>query len=240
LIEEFEKTIPKKELKSFAEESFFRRLNSFLALIPNSIYLDFSSSDLKLNSPIATAQTFESNLLIQILGSFSIRNTRSPKTNAYHGYFRFTGGINFAYENIRLHPITTSPLSSSSRPEIQWIEGGLGVGPEVGLETPLGYAYLNLTPALTLNHFWTKTQGRWGASVEINTELGYSLVVGDRIALRFYIRHLTLPDSPWRDFVSEVLQSPSQLSSSAYWVGGFAFGYYFPEVRHQLKQNFLN
>jgi len=235
----FSETVPYSELKN-GKTNFWTVLSSLSSIVPNTIFFDYSRAVLyfpsDFNALIYSPVTENKQTGLEYLASFSIRNTRSPRLNLWNGVFRFIPDANLYNSGFHFdRPAGSNSLSNAS---FRWISLSAGVGAEAGLESPLGYFYLDLVPSLAMNWVVGPTETSSLVSLEWVGELGYSVFLSDRIAFRFFWRGTTGSASQW----GQILSQASGDSIKPAWVFqgmyGLAVGFYFPESKSIARKTF--
>jgi hypothetical protein len=245
--EAFSQTIPYSLLGSTREKSFKESLYSILTLIPNSVTFDATTpnANIKVQSAIPNdsfvARPDTSNTLLSFISSFGFRNAKDPRLmNRLRVTFRLVPELAFNYNRFQFER-TTAPNSLQNY-SFDWYIAIAGIGPELGLESTIGYFSFGFIPVFAQN--WIVGQGA-GRETSITRgdlafegEVAYTVFVARRFYLRLFARSLTVPNSAWEQVLKDLSGQALTVESANRGVGGLSIGYYFPEGKGLVKSGF--
>jgi hypothetical protein len=246
-VESFSQTIPYSLLGSTREKTFKERLYSMLTLIPNSVTFDATTpnANIKVQSALANdsfvAKPDSSFTLLSFISSFGFRNAKDPRLlNRLRVTFRLIPELAFNYNRFQFER-TTAPNTLQNY-KFDWYVALAGFGPELGLESNIGYFSLALIPVFAQNWIVGKGATRETSitrgDLALEVELAYSIFVSRRVYLRLFARSLTVPNSAWEKVLSDLSGQSLTVESANRGVGGLSVGYYFPEAKGLIKSGF--
>jgi len=247
-----DKTVPAFNAEFYSADlkndnpGFFRRIGvSLLSIVPNLLTFDFDSPSSNMNitsGPMSNSYTGVSDrtdTLLAILSSFGVRSVPSPKiSESLKGVFRFVPVISFTYDRFNFQAPDGQPNSLQGY-DFDWYTLIGGLGPEGGLDTSIGYFYLDLIPCYSIN--WITGSGN-GADASTRTttftllgEFGYQIFLSQRINLRLFARTVGIPSNAFSNLVPEMTGQNVAVDSASRSLAGLSLGYYFSEVRPWTK-----
>ncbi|MES2962506.1 MAG: hypothetical protein V4760_01360 [Bdellovibrionota bacterium] len=212
-------------------------------LIPNSIGLQSSSGGFwrkDWGSPLLLTDPYEFRRT-NSLGSF---NTNVSLTSSNVLYLKTRPNFAFRARLVPLATLRNDKYETYDVPEVytqnksQWtlLQLGFGIGPELGVETPLGYFYFNAVPQIT--NYWVQGPLEYGAwKVAYNFEFGYTFFLSDRISARLAARaHIYPPEifEPMIRYQSPKAQIPNSATEYLDTTSLFSIEYVFPEMRKKV------
>lgn len=241
VVEHFENFIPEKDLKTL-KGGVLATLMSMVSIIPNTVFFDFTQSSLYFlfNTP-ASGTNFiprseKTDSPWSILTSIAFRNSRSPKLTEFRGVFRFITDLNFYYD--RFHFDTPSPPNPLDGEKFTWLSLSIGFGPEVGIDTPMGYFYLDIVPSLAGSWISSSKNSDGRITLELDGEVGFSTFLSQRITLRLFAREISGSANQWNSILTGAAGQPMSIQSAFHGIFGLAIGYYFPESKNWVKKSF--
>jgi hypothetical protein len=215
-------------------------LDVLVGLVPNSVAFDVTSPTVTVDarrtvggettSIDATQPT--QNRYLRWLTGLTVRNIRSSVVRGTWGLRLSLGpSIGLAWTTLDFE---------NARHHLEWLQASGGVGPEGGVETPLGYVYLSLVPQLGTSYLIAHAErdaSRFDVSLRFEGELGWQFFVTRSLSLRLFARGVTMPSGPLEE-VLEAADSPDadiHVSQVKYAVAGLSFGWCLPEMRRAVK-----
>lgn len=241
-IHSFSEMIPDEQLKSTHRGSFFETLTSLISIVPNTVFFDFTDSTLNFipdsnsNTAPYTPVSEKDDSALTLLTSFAFRNSRSPKLDELKGVFRLIPDINFYYDRFHFTRGYSNQLQGIG---FSWFSLAAGFGPEFGLESPIGYFYLDIIPSIAMNWITSSVNSSTRGTIELDAEVGYSIFVSQRIVLRLFGRAITGSAGQWSAVLSDAGKEPLPLLGVAHGIFGLSIGYYFPEAKSLIKKGML-
>jgi hypothetical protein len=245
-IDSFVETIPLSELSNYNPSTFKRLVVWGSSLFPNTATLDFAgpTSTMQVNAgATATPLTGEAESPKTVLGlltAFGLSNTDSPKLISglkFRG--SFSTSVSISYDRWEFINATggANPLSPFA---FDWWTFHAGIGPELGLESPIGYFYAQVLPSFAINWIGGNSETRDASNREQELtfvgEAGYRVFVSSRILLRFFIRNYSVSPNAWTPVLQDLTGQNISVSSASRGIAGVTLGYYIPEDRTILKK----
>jgi hypothetical protein len=238
--------IPVSSFKYANKNLFLESVNYLIGLIPNTITFDFSQ-------PGATIYTSNGNTFngvaetsltaTSILSSVGFKSLYTPKlSKGLTPVFKLIPIITSSYDQFNFSAAGNSNFTNSYN--FAWATITAGFGPELGLDTSIGYVYLELAPAFSMNWITASSNGGQdtssrGTSLELFAEVGYSIFASSRINLRLYSRFESIPTDIWSQTLTQIGAQSIPVSAVNRTSAGLSIGYYFPEDRTFLKRAFF-
>ena len=242
----FTEYIPSSELKN-SEASAKNFVAGLLDSVPNlfTIDLDTPSSNIDIETASGT-NTFlgvsnPSNDFIQYMSTLGIRSVRPPKVvHGVKGVFRFVPALTFTYDQFQFVNSVNGGANPFSGYTFDWYTFYAGFGPEGGLDTNIGYFYLDLIPAYALNWITGSGNGQQSSvrttDFTLDAELGYQMFASSRINIRLFVRSLNVPNDAFNNLLPGLTGQSVSVSSATRNLAGLSVGYYFPETRDFVKR----
>jgi hypothetical protein len=247
-IDKFTEIYDKKDFKS-ANKSFFSQAlaTALTAIMPNDLTFDFTTEAIQLPNtspdnpapynPVADQDT---SILGYVQG-LSLHNVRSPSLyKSTRGVLRLSTGLSLNHQ--RMHFERPGGINNMDGIGFYWYKVLFGAGPELGVDSSIGYFYLQLLPQYGLNYIYYERAGQGFNSqvysLNFETELGYRFFLSHTINLRFFLRDQASPASQWNEVMSQASRIPVNVDRATYLVSGLSVGYYFAGARNEVKSWF--
>ncbi len=227
---------------------FWDRTTSMLAdLVPNSITFDLQANnqfELLFTDGTLIPGTYQASSgflgeVYKIIGSFGLTSLRPQKVRKRIGLvFRFVPLFQFGFGTINF-----KSLSAIERTNFDWYKISFGLGPQLGLETHIGYFYFNLTPAYNFSiiDFDIADTDQGDGSVSAGrligaTEVGYSVFATRRFNLSLFVRTVFASPNIWTTAFENATGTEIELEEARDTFAGISLGFYFPEARTWASQ----
>lgn len=241
-VDKFDAEVAAKELASSRGTFWSVGRSAVVSVLPNSLgleslnqtYLAPVSLRNEADSGSASIKRVDSTGIYGSTFSITASNVRSRKTRPFFAFqVRLVPSVSFESEKLQS---TYTNLNGNWIDDWNMYRLGLGIGPEVGLYTPLGYYYLNFIPEGS--GYWvsgpvTENVWDWTSSVQF----GSSFFISDRFHMRVF--------GSWVQYSGKVsntiLGYQSNLSSIppiSTFSTGIAVEYVFPEGRKRVTRFF--
>lgn len=238
VVDSFSQLVLNPSLKSMSSGSIFETASSLISIVPNTFFFDITDSSLLFYQNSVKGAVYEpdsekSDSALTLLTSFALRNSRSPKMDELHGVFRLIPDLNFYYDKFHFNRQGQNNLEGM---RFSWLSVAVGFGPELGLDTPMGYFYLQLIPSVAMSWITSSVGDSSIPTFELNTELGYSIFLSQRIVVRLFSRAITGSARQWSNVLSRASSEPLDFFMVSHGIYGLSIGYYFPESRSIVKK----
>ncbi len=132
----------------------------------------------------------------------------------------------------------TPDFYTTARTKWSLLQLGFGIGPELGVETALGYFYLNYVPQVT--NYWIRGPMEYGLwKIVQNAEVGYSFFIADRINARLSFHAHLYPHEVLEPIIRDKAPNANISEYSLYFLDTtttFAIEYVFPEARKKMTR----
>jgi hypothetical protein len=241
--------VAKSRISYTKKYGFSKTMLSMLSLIPNTLYLDLGQNSSQVaahptlnQDEVFTGRPAKSQGLLALLSTIGIRNLRhSSARTGLRGTARFVPLFSLRYTKIEFpeeESLTPTDLKDQS---YEWYTGKIGFGPELGLETTIGFFYLQFIPSL-VGHWLDWPENKHGMQqrtlFSYEYEFGYSFFINDRFNLRLFASQMSVPHDMWKDALNDRSATPLTVKKVTHGLAGIAFGYYFPETKHWVHDTF--
>lgn len=231
-VDSFQASIQTEDLIAPPDSLWTKTRGVLMKLIPNSIGVQSAAGLLILFGPSYRIERTSSMGMLSSSYSLSFSNLLGRKVRPKFGFrARLVPSITLNGEEFRARY-----ASSSGDSEQNWslFQFGVGIGPEVGLYTALGYLYLNYIPELT--QYWIQGPQNYQASAVTSiAELGYSAFMSDRFHFRLFVAIRSYPPSVFDSMVTYGVPSQNAEKDVYGSAIGFSVGYIIPEGRKQMN-----
>jgi hypothetical protein len=238
------KVIPSKGLPGSASFVGAKTLFSLLSLIPNTATYDLASSSPSISfiypgasQPVRSSHhdDFSSAKLFNNAG---LRNLKHSKmmTSIRFSPVRLVPKVGYNTYRITFH---SPDLPEMEGVNFHWSSLKVGLGPEVGVESPIGYFYLQLLPSY--GHHWINWRSNGENSISHGqsfweVEIGYSLFISERFNLRVFTASSPAPLNIWDQAINDTSNRGVVVTDAYQLQSGLSIGYYFPEIKYEAKR----
>jgi hypothetical protein len=177
--------------------------------------------------------------VLRLLSGIGIRNVKSPNLiKGVRPSFRFTTAFTLNYDKVGFLRRLDQPNELTNL-AFDFYSIGLGIGPELGLNTPLGLFYLELEPGISMNWLrWEKSGSQneiaYGGG-SVNVELGFMFFIASTVNVKLFNRNYGTPAWPWASAYNQITGASANTQSANRNVSGLSIGYYFPNVKNSVK-----
>ncbi len=224
-------------------------LHRFSSLLPNTIGLGFSQKEGSFPFKESSLNSFGGQNIFtsesEDIGMIPGSNISLYMTNVDHFHDRPQTAGKFLWKTrIELdhwkYSVTPSLLNDGPWKDApltyDTFTTGIGIGPEVGIETPLCYFYLHMAPQTTLSWYqYSNHQGTgnfWDAHLTIYAEGGISIFLFSPLYLRISTAVKNTPASERSKILSKTIDRSIQSDfGSTETTTFFSLEYFFPESR---------
>lgn len=242
--------IPNKHLTAMNATGWRELVLRSVSLIPNALSVQLianGNSGVSANDSLSrpySSNTEHSSTLFDYVSRISARNVPHPKgMKGFKGRFRFVPDFGYSQNKFRLFEPSVTDSRGAWIGSYKFESLYAGFGPELGLETPAGYLYLQLVPVYAWNHFISSAPAQTASLSEtglaVSTELGFLFWLTDSLNMRLYVQSRTTREESWTNIFRKSGINDITASNASHVVSGFAIGYYFPEVRRALRRQLL-
>jgi len=245
-VQNYSDKVPTSTFK-YANDSFWSKsLNYLIGVFPNTISFDFATP----GAMLYTSQnyTFQgagetTSSAISIINGIGLKGLDSPKfQKGISGVLKLIPIITTSYSRYNLSP--SSGTNFTVNYNFDWATIIAGFGPEAGLITAIGYFYVELAPALSMNWITASSNGAQdtsarGTALALFGEVGYQIFASSRINLRLFTRFQSSPTDPWTQILTQIRGVETSVQTVTQTTAGLSIGYYFPEDRIILKRAFF-
>ncbi len=243
VVEKFSVLVPNDDLKTNHRSWFTHFISHGVELVPNTFSFGFKTPFVTFDfdpffSPY-TGTVDRTNGALTYLTSIGLKSARNPKlSDGLKPVFRFVPNFTIDYTSVKFTRAANNDLAGSG---FDWYILLAGIGPEVGLDSHVGYFYFQFIPNLGVSYIRGTGNGRdfstSPASLALQAELGYLVFVSSRINLRLYTNTISGFDHAWGEALSSMAGSRVPVATASEGVTGLAIGYYFPEGRNVVKNS---
>lgn len=224
-------------------------LHRFSSLLPNTIGLGLSKKEGsfifkdKTTNSFGGQNTFTSES--QDIGLLPGSNISLYMTNVDHfherpqtkGKFLWKTRIELDHWKYNVTPslLNDGPWANSNL-SYESFSTGLGLGPEIGMETPICYLYLHMAPQVSLSRYqYFNHQGTgsyWDVYLSTYAEVGISFFIMSPLYFRISSAVKSTPDSERSKILSKTIDRPANSDFAASdTTTFFSLEYFFPESR---------
>lgn len=246
-IMQLRRRLPVSELAFEKRGVFSKFFGSMSTLVPNTAGLDFSNSrpavrvdSGDINKPFLSEKLADEGAL-QYLSSISLRSIRgNTYVNRFSFVFDWSTVVSVSYQNIKFQSETEpNPLKNYT---YSWWNTQAGIGPQVGLSSPIGYYYLEVVPVLNSSFVsWRRA----GNDYQVNSvfagfrvEIGYSFFIGRSLNVRFASSTNSADERQWTSVVERSTGQRREVIGPNVISTGITIGYFFPEGRAVVRSLF--
>ncbi len=218
-----------------------RMMRSLTGLVPNTLTFDLqaaNSFELEFeNGAIADGEYQASSGFfgeaLKIISSFGLTSLRPYKARKQIGFvFRFVPLFQVGYGTLRFKNLT-----GFDETNFDWYKLNVGIGPQLGLESHIGYFYLNFIPAYNYSYIdydvprsdagdGSVSAGRLIGAVEV----GYSLFATRRLNLSIFAKTVFASPNIWTTAFENATNTDIILNEARDRRVGISLGFYFPEA----------
>lgn len=246
-VAEFNEDLPLETLAFNKRSLPSKMFGSLASLLPNSVGLDFSISrpEVRVDSDVQdqpyTSEGLNNESVTKYLSSISLRNIRgNTYVNRFHFVFDWSTAVSLSHRNLQFQSTTAvNPLKNIT---YSWFTAYGGIGPQLGLSSPVGYFYLDLVPILATSFVSWKNSGHYKevnrAYLALQMELGYSFFISRNINARIAATSKTVNGAQWEDVIERTLGERRKVFSSTITTSGLTISYFIPEGRAALRSLF--
>lgn len=224
-------------------------LHRFSSLLPNTIGLGLSKKEGSFVFKDSTTNSFGGQNIFtsesQDIGLIPGSNISLYMTNVDHFHDRPQTKAKFLWKTrIELdhwkYSVTPSLLNDgpwqNTPLTYESFSSGLGLGPEIGLETPICYLYLHVAPQVSLSQYqYFNHQGSgsyWSADLNTYAEVGISFFLMSPLYFRISSSVKSAPESERSKILSKTIDRPTNSDfASSETTAFFSLEYFFPESR---------
>jgi hypothetical protein len=242
-IEKFETNIEKKSVVALNQGFWGAQIRSLVSFAPNTLAFNFATPNVGINEySLDKTQQYRSRRerednLFSFLSGFSLKNIKSSDVaKKWKAVFRFVPSLSLGYNRFQFDREIGNNLEGTS---FRWYHFGGGIGPELGLEMPVGYTYFDFIPSVGVSVVkWNKdgehSDERGTVTGEI--EFGYLVFLSQNVNLRFYLNFIAANKDQWNSILTRAAGQDVKVEDAAFGSGGFSLGYYFPEIRSSARK----
>lgn len=224
----------KTPLSSVHELGWSSRKSDIISWLPNSIYLDGSSSSttLRIDDQNVSASTSNSNDFIgqvsKYLSAISFRHVTPPSRRPvwrYQFHLVPTASFSYATENFRefqpLHDVTFERIHSD-----------IGWGPSLNYGNNKWNLFFNMIPIVTYDYISANANQRdyreqsFGAGLAAETGVMYFFK--NTWNMKLFSRSATVNIDSWKRIIHDIAGSQHRIDSAGFITAGLSLGYTFP------------
>ncbi len=224
-----------------------RWLASAVAWVPNTATLDIATPTALVAATVSDgtysgSEQFKQDWLT-VLSGVGLRSLRSSRIRGdFDAVAHLQTSVGFHWREMRFAPegVTMEPPAKAS---FDWFKLTVGLAPEVGLETLIGYFYLSAIPQWGVHlvdggFAGQRARRSWTWAFEVEAEVGYLIFVTRSVNLRLFARAGLPPEKIWRRPFTALGDERIRVADQgvATLVAGFSVGYFFPEVAAWSRQ----
>ncbi|MCB0343273.1 MAG: hypothetical protein H6626_05850 [Pseudobdellovibrionaceae bacterium] len=241
-------SIKKNELSAFnmgRVSRWFRKLA--IEMVPNAAGIEnlkasFSISGDQEDAPLDAYYFLNSGSPVGLLGSnlsVTMSNLRpANRRGNFDGVVRLQSKFSFQYQ-----PFYVEDLFGDKVFDFDWWNVGYGLGPEVGLDTMIGYLYLNVLLTPTMHHisFGSPVPGKDISRMYMDgqAEFGFSTFLATHWHMRFFVRTRNHSPEMWHEILNQGADVPRGSEPDVapfYNYSGIGIEYYLPRARKEAKR----
>lgn len=239
--EEYIRAAPQAENLNFAE-----RFKSMIHLIPNTVGIELSRSDVVLaderndyRSSLSQDDTFVSKVAPYISSLSFTRQTPPRREGAGKFNFEFVPAIRATYRRIAFPTLPAVQFN-----EFTYLTIGGGLGPEIGWQWGPNYIYINYIPIFGWHRLaWQTEDGLHTNSIGALTfrgELGYLYYLTEAFSLRLFTKTTTTPGNIWNNAIQDINPGSPTVDTGSDVSLGLVFGYTWEPQRQIHKWKIFN
>lgn len=236
--------ISKEQLKEIDVETWSRR-NGWIHLIPNTVGIDFSSSDTEVDTaagdnhkaqPASGASTLDK--ILYYVGAIDISRQNPPRDNG-PSRWRLQFAPSIFGINQRLSFPDFKDISSST---FHYMQLSAGLGGETGWQKGLHYIYLNVIPMYGVQYLAWQQQGQDESltlgGFELRSEFGYRYYWNRHWSTKFFTKSTKSYSPLWNSAIHRIAPAAPEVATAIDTSAGIAFSYtfdYSPELHWTKK-----
>lgn len=244
---ETETRIPSAQLKKSQSGQGIQKILSLISLAPNTLTFDFATPDIDIQArpadggPSYYARANRDNPFINIATGIGFRKVKNPLLmKNFVPTFSFVPDFSLRYQRFFFE--RNEGRNDLINLGYNKYSLNLGLGPEMGLESPVGYFYLHWIPSFGPSYLTWQQNGENLDSFRFlpsnRTELGYMFFVAKSVVVRLYTKTTSGSGSQWDGVLTRSAGGDIQVSDTFEKVAGISVGYYFSTSRLTVKNWF--
>lgn len=213
------------------ETPWQERWKSFIHLVPNTLGIEWSTSDTQVESDkhIYKASSVGNNAGVEAvfpyLSAISLTRVQSPRLNRTGRFnFDFVPTVRFSYKRIEFPDFV--PFRNT---EFVYSQIGIGLGPEIGWVWGPNYVYLNLIPIWAWHRLaWYNGDNLRVSSlgaVTLRNEIGYLYFFNRNFSGRVFSKTTATPPQMWNSAVQDLAPGSPDVSTGTDFSVGIMFAY---------------
>lgn len=219
---------------NYWEGSWAERIEDVVQIIPNTIGIELSNTSTSLSDgqqDYRSSETGDRNFwtdTLTYLQALTITRQQPPRLDGVGRWkFLFTPAGTLSYKKIFF-----PEFDKLTMVDFQYLNFGLGLGPEGGWQSGKHYYYARLIP------LWTFSQIEWdqpggssekmaAGSIDLQFEFGYLYFLNDHISLRLFGKSSSTNTSLWNSVAQKINPTTPNLESVSNSYVGVSLGYTF-------------
>jgi hypothetical protein len=122
------------------------------------------------------------------------------------------------------------------------VGGKIGLGPEIGIEIPVGYLFMILQYIPGYEYLWYQTHSKRSTSngliSEVMLETGYSFFISKNVNIRLFSSITGTDNDNKKNAINKTSSNKITDMSGSEYRYGISIGYYSPQIKSTIKSLF--
>lgn len=224
----------------YVNRSWYERHYDWIQIVPNTIGIELSNSNVELNSNNTTymsANTGSNSDFINSLSylqSIAISRLQPPRMDGSSRWrFQLVPGGTLSYKHIFF-----PEFSNLADVEFKFLQVGIGFGPEVGWQSGRHYIFWQLIPIMAWSQIqWQNPlngsqQTMSEGVLSLVSQLGYLFFINEHFSIRLFTKGTSASPALWNSVISRINPVAPEVTSPQEVSVGVAFGYTFDTHHH--------
>lgn len=213
---------------------------SWFTFIPNTVGVDFADTHISLSDAIKTHESVESQKRSELLSTLTYlqaltlsRQAIPRANNSALWKIQFVPSATLAYKKIFF-----PDFEKLAYVDFNFLQFGVGIGLETGLQLNKHYFYFRYIPLFTVSKIdWDQPGGQSESmtsnEVAVQADLGYLWFFTDQMSVRFFTKSIGSGHKIWNSVTHKVNPTTPELEFVNNNYTGISFGYTF-DTRDRL------
>ncbi|MEK6773762.1 MAG: hypothetical protein AABY64_07470 [Bdellovibrionota bacterium] len=210
--------------------------------IPNTVGMEFSNTQTYLSDSLVTYNSVEAGRkssmgkALTYLQALTLSRLQMPRIDRQARWrFMLTPSGRLSYQTIYFPEFV-----KLANVEFDYLQIGIGIGPEVGYQSGKHYTYMKGIPLWTYSKIDWHQPGGHDQSMEVGNisfqfEFGYLYFLNDRMSIRYFAKSTGTGIELWNSVAQRVNPTTPLLTSASTGYAGLAFGYTFDLSNRLVK-----
>jgi len=227
-------TVDKALVPAIHDVGWSTRKENIVTLLPNSVYLDFSTSRTKLeiNEEEVNASPRDTDGLLgqvyRYLSAVSFRNVTPPSKRPEWRYqFHLSPSASFSYAKEEFE--NYAPLANI---DFQRTHIDIGWGPNFNYGNNHWNLFFNIFPLVNYDSVSATHNGKdyraEDYGLKLGIELGVTYFFTQRFSLKFASRAANINTEMWESVIYDITGNETKIESASFATTGLSIGYTFP------------